>query len=104
MSARKMTPSPAPSTELDPALRAAVKAAIDALDPEELLCYGNDEYDLEVDDFTRAVMRGEDMTPDAVRARWARWFGDDESREASDRSRLAVVELAGRLAHLERDR
>lgn len=79
------------------ALRRAVKAAVDALDPEGLLRMGapDDEYDSEVDEFTARLAQGDVVTSDSVRAIWARWFG------SSTRDQENLEDLARRLLTIQ---
>ena len=62
------------------ALRAAVKAVVDAEDPEGLLAMGApaDEYSPEVPDLVRLVAE-QRVTAAAVLAVWEHWFGPDSS-------------------------
>ena len=36
-----------------------------------------DEYDSEMEDFTRLISEGREITPEVVATVWHKWFGDD---------------------------
>lgn len=57
---------------------AAVRRVVNEHDPEGLLEMGapEDEYDPEVTDLVRLVLRGDSLDPRDVIATWARWFGE----------------------------
>jgi hypothetical protein len=58
---------------------AAVRHVVNKWDPEALIEIGapGDEYDQEVTDLVRMVLRSEQFRPADVEAAWHRWFGDD---------------------------
>lgn len=58
---------------------AAVREVINRLDPIGLIAIGapEDEYDSEVTDLVRLVMRPQEFNEDEVDAVWRRWLGDD---------------------------
>jgi hypothetical protein len=60
---------------------ADVRAVVNDLDPIGLLGMGapEDEYDPEVRNLVRLVLRAEPFEEDDVDAVWRRWFGDDYS-------------------------
>lgn len=37
-----------------------------------------DEYDPEIEDFTRLIAKGKPITPEVVAAVWHKWFGDSK--------------------------
>jgi hypothetical protein len=75
---------------------AAVRRVVDAADPEGLLGLGApaDEYDPEVADLVRLVLRSEAPTVGEVVGAWQRWSGDDH-RLTGDRAAAVVAELTG---------
>lgn len=83
--------------------RAHVCRVVDAADPEGLLELGapTDEYDGEVEDLTRLVVRG-DVTADSVLEVWERWFGP---RSALQRDPAQLEQLTQQLRreHLDAD-
>jgi hypothetical protein len=74
---------------------AAVREVVDRLDPIGLREMGapEGEYDPEVDDLVRLVMRPESFDEEAVDAVWRRWFGDDYSMNGSDQLATQTREL-----------
>ena len=73
---------------------AAVRRVVNAHDPEGLIEMGapEDEYDPEVTDLVRLVLRGDSLDRSDVVAAWARWFGDDKGFRR-DRLRRVAAEL-----------
>jgi hypothetical protein len=45
-----------------------------------------DEYDPEVEDFIRLIVKGEPITPEVVAAVWHKWFGDTSEEPQSPRT------------------
>lgn len=74
---------------------AAVREVVDRFDPIGLRELGApyDEYDPEVADLVRLVMRPEPFDEEAVDAVWRRWFGDDYSMRGSDQLAAQTREL-----------
>ncbi|SEG60699.1 hypothetical protein SAMN05444920_103429 [Nonomuraea solani] len=84
---------------------AAVRALINRYDPEGLLGMGapDDEYDPEVGDLTALVCGGrEEITADAVRSVWNRWF--DGVSDWGTRQPEQVREVAAALEELRGQR
>lgn len=60
-------------------LRRAVTACVNAHDLLGVLDDAPpDEYDPEIEDFTRLIAKGEHITPEVVAAVWHKWFGDNK--------------------------
>ncbi|MFE4541039.1 hypothetical protein [Arthrobacter sp. NPDC056727] len=59
-------------------LREAVTACLNRHDLLGVLNLGApvDEYELEAEDFTRLLAKGEPITPEIVSVVWHKWFGD----------------------------
>src|SRR2546421_12242594 len=57
----------------------AVRRVVNRLDPVGLIATGapDDEYDPEVTDLVRLVMRSEAFSESDVAEVWCRWFGDE---------------------------
>ncbi|MFI6905331.1 hypothetical protein ACIBKY_29000 [Nonomuraea sp. NPDC050394] len=79
---------------------AAVRALIKGYDPEGLLSMGapDDEYDPEVRDLVALLGGGEEITPDAVRTIWNKWF--DNGSDWCAREPEQVSEVAAALERL----
>ena len=61
-----------------------------------------DEYDPEIEDFTRLIAKGEPVTPELVAAVWHKWFGD--STEAPPPPTPRITALANDLRTIQRER
>jgi hypothetical protein len=79
-------------------LRAEVTTCLNAHDLLGVLDVGApaDEYDLETEDFTRLIAKGELITPEVVAAVWHKWFG--ESSEEPGQPTTGMTALAVDLA------
>lgn len=74
----KDRPVPRRSQKYDDAF-AAVRHVVNKWDPEALIDIGapGDEYDPEVTDLVRMVLRPDQFGAAEIEAAWHRWFGDD---------------------------
>ena len=72
-----------------------VRAVIDRLDPIGLLASGapDDEYDPQVTDLVRLVLRPAPLGEAQVDEVWRRWFGDDYSAVGTSELARQVNEL-----------
>jgi hypothetical protein len=78
----------------------AVRELVNRIDPMGLIAVGApvDEYDNEVSDLVRLVMRRDRIGAEHVDAIWRRWFGD--SYASVDNSGM-LAEQAEELRHLQ---
>ena len=60
-----------------------------------------DEYDPEIEDFTRLIAKGEPITAEVVAAVWHKWFGD--SKGAPPQPTLRMTALANDLRTFQRE-
>jgi hypothetical protein len=60
-----------------------------------------DEYDPEIEDFTRLIAKGEPVTPELVAAVCQKWFGD--SKEAPEPPTPRISALANDLRTIQRE-
>jgi hypothetical protein len=81
------------SQKYDDAL-SAVRVIVNTHDPEGLLAMDapEDEYDPEVTDLVRLVLRGNVLDPSDVEAIWTRWFGNDDGFRG-ERLRAVTADL-----------
>ena len=83
-------------------LRRAVTACVNAHDLLGVLDDAPpDEYDPEIEDFTRLIAKGEPVTPELVAAVCQKWFGD--SKEAPEPPTPRITALANDLRTIQRE-